>query len=91
MKLSLIALVFAATFTTSLLASACQKTVMGGCTQEPTHDTSSHMKSEIVNRVEPVKPAITNQANTSNTAKIGANKSSSTGNLIQTVNKVVIK
>ena len=92
MKFSLIALVFATTFTTPLLASACQKTVMGGCIQEPTHDTSSHMKSQIVNKVETVKP-VDNQseAGASSVAKIGSKKSNGAGNLIQTVNKAVIK
>ena len=88
MKFSLIALVFATTFTTPLLANACQKTVMGGCIQEPTHDTSSHMKSQIVNKVEPVK-AVDNQS--AGASKIGSKKSNGAGNLIQTVNKAVIK
>jgi hypothetical protein len=88
MKFSLIALVFATTFTTPLLANACQKTVMGGCIQEPTHDTSSHMKSQIVNKVEPVKP-IDNQS--ASASKIGSKKSNGAGNIIQTVNKAVIK
>ena len=91
MKFSLVALVFITTCTTSLLANACQTTVMGGCIQEPTHDTSSHMKSQIVNKVEPVKPAINNQAGTANVAKVSSKKANSAGNLIQTVNKAVIK
>ena len=49
MKFSLIAVAFTVVCTTSSIANACQSTVMGGCTQEPTHDTSSHMKSQIVN------------------------------------------
>lgn len=32
-------------------AFACN-TVMNGCSKELTHDTSTHMKSQIVNRVE---------------------------------------
>lgn len=91
MKFSPIVLVLATTFATPLLANACQKTVMGGCIQEPTHDTSSHMKSQIVNKVEPVKP-VGNQSETgaSNVAKVGSKKSNSAGNLIQTVNKAII-
>lgn len=49
MKFSLIAVAFTVACATSTIANACQSTVMGGCTQEPTHDTSSHMKSQIVN------------------------------------------
>lgn len=89
MKFSLIAVAFTVTCATSTIASACQTTVMGGCTQEPTHDTSSHMKSQIVNKVEP-KPASTHQAANANATKLGSKKTNK-DNLIQTVNKTVLK
>lgn len=88
MKLSLIAVAFTAACATSTIANACQTTVMGGCTQEPTHDTSSHMKSQIVNKVEAVKPATT--ATNASATKLGSKKANN-DNLIQTVNKAVLK
>lgn len=89
MKFSLIAVAFTVACATSTIANACQTTVMGGCTQEPTHDTSSHMKSQIVNKVEAVKPATTTATNASAT-KLGSKKANN-DNLIQTVNKAVLK
>lgn len=90
MKFSLVAAVFSAACATSPIANACQATVMGGCIQEPTHDTSSHMKSQIVNKVTPVKPAITNQMTSTNATKLGSKKSNN-DNLIQAVNKAALK
>lgn len=88
MKFSLIAVAFTVACATSSIANACQPTVMGGCTQEPSHDTSSHMKSQIVNRVEVAKPV--NQAANNSATKLGSKKTNQ-DNLIQTVNKAVLK
>jgi hypothetical protein len=90
MKFSLIATTFIIACATSTITNACQATVMGGCTPEPTHDTSSHMKSQIANKVEPVKPATTNQATNASATKLGSKKVNN-DNLIQTVNKAVLK
>ncbi|MES2579370.1 MAG: hypothetical protein V4552_02400 [Pseudomonadota bacterium] len=87
MKFSLIAVAFTVACATSTIANACQATVMGGCTQEQTHDTSSHMKSQIVNKVEPVKPV---SATNASATKLGSKKANN-DNLIQTVNKAVLK
>ena len=87
MKLSLVTIAFFATCATSTLTYACQATVMGGCVQEPTHDTSSHMKSQIVNKVEPVQPVA--QSNTQNRTKLGSKKAGSS--LVETATKAVIK
>ena len=89
MKLTLTTLVFAAICTTSNIALACQTTVMGGCVQEPTHDTSSHMKSQIVNKVEAPKETIAQTGNEKRT-KIGANKAGNSS-LVQSATKAVIK
>lgn len=91
MKSIFIAIAFVATFVTSPLTYACQATVMGGCVPEPTHDTSSHMKSQIVNRVEPAKPAVISTKSASTVVNVSSNKSNNAGNLIQTVNKISVK
>jgi hypothetical protein len=88
MKLNTFALVFAVTFATLSTANACE-TVMGGCPKVETHDTSSHMKSQIVNQVtHPV--AAPAQANASKT-KSNAKQAKGSGNLIQAINKTVLK
>lgn len=100
MKFTYMIIAFAATFATSNLVNACQATVMGGCVQEPTHDTSSHMKSQIVNKVEHAEPSNTaqasNESNTKLNAKSGAKKSansahSSTAGFVKAATQAVIK
>ena len=51
MKLNTFNLVITIIFAALSTANACEKTVMGGCVVVETHDTSSHMKSQIVNQV----------------------------------------
>ena len=89
MKLKLSAIVLIATFASSTLTYACQATVMGGCVQEPTHDTSSHMKSQIVNKVEAPKQTV--QVSNVNKTKLGSKKSSNSASLVETATKAVIK
>ncbi len=90
MKFNLITATLITTLTLPLLASACE-TVMGGCSQEPTHDTSTHMKSQIVNKIEKEKSAANNQPANTNKAKLGSKKSNGAANLMQAVNKAVLK
>ena len=76
---------------TATQALACTG-LMGGCAQEPAHDTSSHMKSQIVNKVEKQSSAITS-ATTSTTINTTANKQANTKHLKTktiTINKVVV-
>ena len=88
MKLNKLTLVLAITLATLSTANACE-TVMGGCAKVETHDTSSHMKSQIVNQVtHPV--AAPAQANASKT-KSNAKQAKGSGNLIQAINKTVLK
>ena len=89
MKLNTFTLVFAITFASLSTANACE-TVMGGCAKVETHDTSSHMKSQIVNQVtHPV--AVPAQANSANKTKSNSKQAKGSGNLIQAINKTVLK
>ena len=89
MKLNKLTLVFAIILATLSAANACE-TVMGGCAKVETHDTSSHMKSQIVNQVtHPV--AVPAQANSANKTKSNSKQAKGSGNLIQAINKTVLK
>ena len=89
MKLNKLTLVFTITLATLSTANACE-TVMGGCAKVETHDTSSHMKSQIVNQVtHPV--AVPAQANSANKTKSNSKQAKGSGNLIQAINKTVLK
>lgn len=89
MKLNTLALISAITVASFSAANACE-TVMGGCTKEQSHDTSSHMKSQIVNQVtHPVAAPV--QANNSNKAKNNTKQANGSGNLVQAINKTVLK
>ena len=90
MKLNTLALIFAITCATSTIATACE-TVMGGCAQEATHDTSSHMKSQIVNKVEHPKTGEATKAASSNKTVGNAKQANKSGNLVQALNKTVLK
>ena len=76
-------------------AIACNE-LMGGCSPVLTHDTSSHMKSQIVNKVEKqATPAIqstaTNAAVINHKTKIkSANKNTAT-NILQAASKQVLR
>lgn len=90
MKLNSFFLASMIVFASLSSANACE-TVMGGCTKEQTHDTSSHMKSQIVNKI--THPEATNPAQTSsaNKGKSNTKQASGSGNLIQAINKTVLK
>ena len=89
MKLNTFTLVFAIIFALLSTANACE-TVMGGFAKAETHDISSHMKSQTVNQVaHPV--TVTGQANSANKTKSNSKQAKSSGNLIQTINKLVLK
>jgi hypothetical protein len=90
MKLNTFALASAIAFASLSTANACE-TVMGGCTKEQTHDTSSHMKSQIVNQVTHPVAAAPTQASSANKAKGSAKQGNGSGNLIQAINKTVLK
>ena len=90
MKLNTFTLIIAITLAELSTANACEKTVMGGCVVVETHDTSSHMKSQIVNQVtHPV--AVPAQANSANKTKSNSKQAKGSGNLIQAINKTVLK
>lgn len=89
MKFNTLALVSALFVASLSTANACE-TVMGGCTKEQTHDTSSHMKSQIVNQVTHPAPAPV-QASNANKTKTNAKQGNGSGNLIQAINKTVLK
>ena len=65
---------------------ACN-TVMGGCSKDPTHDTSTHMKSQIVNQISkhdlPNRNIDTANKRTSGNSKIIDTKKIIQGLLIQ--------
>lgn len=90
MNFKLTTFAFIAACATANIAHACQTTVMGGCVQEPTHDTSSHMKSQIVNKIEAPKPVVATQTGNENKTKLGSKKANS-ANLVQAAAKAVIK
>jgi hypothetical protein len=54
LKLGFIVFAVTATFCTNAFAFKCN-TVMGGCPADTTQVTSSHMRSEIVNKVDSTK------------------------------------
>ncbi|MES2546563.1 MAG: hypothetical protein V4575_02580 [Pseudomonadota bacterium] len=89
MKLNTFTLALAMTFASLSAANACE-TVMGGCSKVETHDTSSHMKSQIVNQVtHPV--AAPAQASNASKVKSNSKQAKGSGNLIQAINKTVLK
>lgn len=90
MKLNTLSLVFAITFASSITASACES-VMGGCVKEATHDTSSHMKSQIVNKVTHPEAASPAQTGSATKGKSNTKQVNGSGNLIQAINKTVLK
>lgn len=90
MKLNAFAIALSITFASLSTANACE-TVMGGCSKVETHDTSSHMKSQIVNQVtHPAPAAAPTQAN-ANKTKSNSKQGNGSGNLIQAINKNVLK
>jgi hypothetical protein len=89
MKLNTFVLVSTIAFASLSTANACE-TVMGGCTKEQTHDTSSHMKSQIVNQVTHPEATPT-QASGASKTKSNAKQGNGSGNLIQAINKTVLK
>ena len=88
MKLNTFNLVITIIFAALSTANACEKTVMGGCVVVETHDTSSHMKSQIVNQV--MHPAATQAINATKTNH-NSKQTKSSGGLIQAINKTVLK
>ena len=90
MKLNTFAFVFAVTCATSTIATACES-VMGGCAQEATHDTSSHMKSQIVNKVDHTQTVDAVQAANLTKVKSNTKQANKSGNLVQALNKTVLK
>ena len=89
MKLNTLTLAIAITIASLSTANACE-TVMGGCAKVETHDTSSHMKSQIVNQVTH-QVAVPAQANSANKTKSNSKQAKGSGNLIQAINKTVLK
>ncbi len=55
MKLSIFALLIYTICTNSTIYAACES-VMGACVKDATYDTSSHIKSQIVNKVTHEQP-----------------------------------
>ena len=90
MKLNTFAFVFAVTCATSTITTACES-VMGGCAQEATHDTSSHMKSQIVNKVDHTQTVDAVQAANLTKVKSNTKQANKSGNLVQALNKTVLK
>lgn len=90
MKLNSFFLAFMIAFASLSTVNACE-TVMGGCTKEQTHDTSSHMKSQIVNKVTHSETANPAQTSNLNKGKSNTKQASGSGNLIQVINKTGLK
>ncbi|HSI43357.1 MAG TPA: hypothetical protein VK949_03360 [Methylotenera sp.] len=92
MKFSFIALSFLAISSNSY-AFECN-TVMGGCpTDVNAGTTSSHMRSEIVNKIPSKLPAAVAPASPTKTTASPSNSTNkkAQGSLIQTINKNVLK
>jgi hypothetical protein len=78
------------TFTTTAFAYECN-TVMGGCPTDNGQVTSSHMIGSAAAKAAASKPAVVPSTGKNTAAQAGANKKSGQGNLIQTLNKNVVK
>ena len=90
MKLNTFTLIIAITLAALSTANACEKTVMGGCVVVETHDTSSHMKSQIVNQVTH-STAVPAQANSATKTNSSPKQARGSASLIQAINKTVLK
>jgi hypothetical protein len=88
LKLGFISLVLI-TFTTTAFAYECN-TVMGGCPTDNGQVTSSHMIGSAAEKAAAAKPAVVPSTNKNTAAQAGAKKNGQ-GNLIQTINKNVVK
>ena len=94
LKFTFIAIVLAASFSTTTYAYQCN-TVMGGCPADTTQATSAHMRSDTGIKVDhapktlPVKAvAIPTMTGTQN--KLDSKKSNDQG-VMQTLNKTILK
>lgn len=94
LKFTFIAVMLAASFSTTTYAYQCN-TVMGGCPADTTQATSAHMRSDTGIKVDhapkalPVK-AVAAPTMTGTQNKLDSKKSNGQG-LMQTLNKTILK
>lgn len=78
------------TFTTTAYAYECN-TVMGGCPADSNQVTSAHMHGDVAPKAAAQPVAAKPAAHKNTAAQAGASKKAGQGNLMQTINKNVLK